>query len=282
MIIPASVKKKLRGKRLKKFPRAVPPKGIEREYERALLPYLRALHTLINHFVTSRLQEWSKEAYFHRDDADDIDDGFDDVRIELERLFTEDEIRNIAFNKGMSVAELNQSILENGFKSVLGIDLVQGEPWLQKELLMFAASNANLITKIGDDTINKVHSLVFDGFRQGLRWEDIADDIQELTDPESGFSRKRARLVARDQVNKLNGQLTGLRQQKLGIETYTWRTMLDERVREDHAIKEGEVFSWDDPPEDTGHPGEDIQCRCYAEPNLDDLLDEDTDDDDDE
>lgn len=46
---------------------------------------------------------------------------------------------------------------------------------------------------------------------------------------------------------------------------YTWRTAQDERVRSTHAAREGRVFAWTDPP-DTGHPGEERNCRCWAEP----------------
>lgn len=48
---------------------------------------------------------------------------------------------------------------------------------------------------------------------------------------------------------------------------YIWRTRRDGKVRSSHAEREGQVFSWDDPPEG-GHPGEDYGCRCTAEPYL--------------
>ena len=46
---------------------------------------------------------------------------------------------------------------------------------------------------------------------------------------------------------------------------YIWRTRNDGKVRSSHAAREGQVFSWDDPPVG-GHPGEDYNCRCTAEP----------------
>lgn len=54
-------------------------------------------------------------------------------------------------------------------------------------------------------------------------------------------------------------------------DTYIWRTQMDDRVRPRHADREGKEFAWDDPPLG-GHPGEDYNCRCYAEtlqPGLD-------------
>ncbi len=34
---------------------------------------------------------------------------------------------------------------------------------------------------------------------------------------------------------------------------YIWRTRRDSKVRSSHAEREGQIFSWDDPPEG-GHP----------------------------
>ncbi len=45
---------------------------------------------------------------------------------------------------------------------------------------------------------------------------------------------------------------------------YIWRTVGDEKVRGNHAQREARIFSWDNPP-DGGHPGEDYNCRCWAE-----------------
>ena len=48
---------------------------------------------------------------------------------------------------------------------------------------------------------------------------------------------------------------------------YIWRTRRDGKVRPSHAVNNGKIFSWDNPPS-TGHPGEDYGCRCMAEPHL--------------
>lgn len=46
---------------------------------------------------------------------------------------------------------------------------------------------------------------------------------------------------------------------------YIWRTRGDGKVRPSHAANEGKIFAWDNPPP-TGYPGEDYNCRCWAEP----------------
>lgn len=48
-------------------------------------------------------------------------------------------------------------------------------------------------------------------------------------------------------------------------EYYIWHTQGDERVRGAHAANDGKIFSRENPPE-TGNPGDDYNCRCWAEP----------------
>ena len=108
--------------------------------------------------------------------------------------------------------------------------------------------------------------------RQGLP----ARALVELINNKIGKTEANVNLIARDQVSKLNGQLTRVRQTSLGVKSYIWRTSLDERVRPTHISKEGKEFNWNEPPSDTGHPGEDYQCRCYAEPVLEKLISTET------
>lgn len=55
---------------------------------------------------------------------------------------------------------------------------------------------------------------------------------------------------------------------RLGLSSYVWKTMRDNRVRHDHRLLEGKEFQWSNPPienQRTGHrahPGEAPNCRC--------------------
>ena len=77
----------------------------------------------------------------------------------------------------------------------------------------------------------------------------------------TGYNLRR---LTRDQTSKVMSRFNEERQKQVGIREYVWKTSQDERVRDSHAAKEGRTFSWEDPPPDTGHPGNDIQCRCVA------------------
>lgn len=43
---------------------------------------------------------------------------------------------------------------------------------------------------------------------------------------------------------------------------YVWHTVHDDHVRADHAAKDGTIRAWADSPD----PGDDYNCRCWAEP----------------
>ena len=91
-------------------------------------------------------------------------------------------------------------------------------------------------------------------------------DAQELTralEKSYRIGGYNVRRITRDQTSKLVGKLTQAKQTYLGIEEYVWYTAADERVRPSHAQNHGITFRWDSPPA-TGHPGEDIQCRCVS------------------
>ena len=75
----------------------------------------------------------------------------------------------------------------------------------------------------------------------------------------SGYNLRR---IVRDQTGKAIGGLTEKRHGQLGVEEYDWSSSADERVRPTHAANDGQRFKWSEPPEGTGHPGTDIQCRC--------------------
>lgn len=105
--------------------------------------------------------------------------------------------------------------------------------------------------------------------KKGTRVETIRNWLTE----QLGVNERRARLIARDQVLSLNAKLTKDRHQQAGITEYVWRSLGDDSEREHHADLDGQRFKYSDPPmgggtgpDDRGHPGEGIGCRCQAVP----------------
>lgn len=123
--------------------------------------------------------------------------------------------------------------------------------------------NVDLITSIDERYFSDIEAVVSEAARTGTRSEVLAKDLQRRYQ----VSRSRAKLIARDQTAKLNGQIARRQQEALGVSGYIWRTSEDERVRDTHEPLNGTRQSWARAPS-VGHPGEDFQCRCTAEPVL--------------
>lgn len=87
--------------------------------------------------------------------------------------------------------------------------------------------------------------------------------LNQMLTERFNVAKNRAKLITRDQNNKIIGELNAERNKQLGIERYTWVTAGDERVRSSHSLLNGTRQRWDSPPS-VGHPGYDIQCRCIS------------------
>ena len=127
-----------------------------------------------------------------------------------------------------------------------------------------------LIKTITKDTLSQMENIVQEGFKTGKTTTSIVKEIQSTY----GVEKRYARLIARDQMAKLNADLTKTQQQDAGVEEYIWSTSGDGRVRDRHRSLNNKTFRWDDPPvvdTKTGrrcHPGEDYQCRCVSLPKF--------------
>lgn len=87
---------------------------------------------------------------------------------------------------------------------------------------------------------------------------------------------KRARVIIRTESAKICSTLTQARMQKLGLNAYIWSTSEDSRVRSAHALFDGVLFFWNDPPtidNYQNHCGRFINCRCVPIPvtSIDDI-----------
>lgn len=252
--------------------RIVYPKGTEENYRKFFFRILRFARQRVIQELYPIIPELVNEANLFRPDADGEvrNDAYiakllgtiRKIRLQVETVFPEDEIDAQVQETATKVSEQNRNQVTKSVKKAVGIDVLLSEPYLQDRLTDFAASNVDLITTMNEEYLTRVQRAVSTAVEGGMRAEEVLRQIPDA----AGVSRRKAKMIARDQVAKLTGQLNMMRQQELGLRKYIWRTQRDERVRSSHSQHEGKTFSWDDPPADTGHPGQDYQCRCWAEP----------------
>lgn len=265
--------------RMRKPPR---PINIQREYTHELDQMVKYLNKLFAEEVYPKLPAIIDKAQAHRSKADssrrdaysdDVDHIMNTVEIRFKQKYSKPVKTGIIRHIGNLINNFSKKVFEGQIETLVGTNVFVSEPWLNEEMSAFVKENVDLITKWSDALKSQAEEIIMRGARSGSNPSDIASELKDRI----GVVGSRYDMIARDQTNKFNSQLTMVRQQDLGLDKYTWDTSHDERVRASHAELDGQVFSYDDPPVtnedgDTNNPGEDYNCRCAAIPYIDDII----------
>jgi len=249
------------------------PVAVERSYRAFLMRRVRLAKELLSDQLRPLFDQFSKQINEKSRSDQSDSDRFMNAVIAVERGFKRRQIPNQSAIRGQAksvdrFATNQQQKQIDMFVSPERVARV-GVSMRTPATAIRAAwikENVDLIKSIDDRYFSDVRSIVREGFEEGLPTK----RIRQLLESRYQVSRSRAQLIARDQIAKLNGQITKKRQEDAGVFRYRWSTVGDERVRATHQANNGKVFLWSDPPPITGHPGNDFQCRCVAEPILDD------------
>lgn len=208
-----------------------------------------------------------------------FNDSFNDLDKQLKR--TSNQISN--YNKAQFVALL----LAYG-----GLKYRSREPWLQGYKDSFIIQNKQLIDSLIEDTLKQINLITDSGIKNNLTSHKILQQLNQkskfiplmiggLTATVSVIKKasNRSILIAEDQSSSFSSQLQSKRCTSYGIMGYRWDTALDEKVRASHREREGKYFLFDytlgikiprgyesTPP--TANPGEEWNCRCFANPDF--------------
>lgn len=175
----------------------------------------------------------------------------------------------------------------------LGMVYDPQEPWVQKAVGDWKDTNVTLVKSLIGEHRTRMEVMALDAVTNGKRPEALLLDIRKA----NKMTYNRARLIARDQIGKLTAQLTEKRSTAIGLDTYTWRTAMDERVRGNpdgryptarpsHWGAEGKVGIYGKPTvwlvngkevprgdnDPVGPGGYEIACRCLSASRWEDLL----------
>lgn len=264
------------------------PDSAEREFKRITNGYIRLLNKTLADHLPALLAAYKKE---RRGDSrfDDVRDLENDVRREFQKIAEELEQKLAAYGLDDLVAKISKMTKNTSLREwkrvvhdTLGIDLLNdyySADFYEAALRRWVDENVLKIKSIPNEALGEMQQIVLNGYKSGATITDITKSIQE----QYKLSRRRAQLLARDQVSTLNSQISKMQQQDAGCTKYRWSDSRDSRVRDCHRTLNGKVFSWDEPPEmwyDTKnsgrvytgrrcHPGEDYCCRCVAIPVFD-------------
>lgn len=297
----------------KKLPRQQPPVLIENAYARAMAalvvprmraafaPLLQSLPAILQRAAQARkidaaelafqlYQRSAMSAATHgrvmlRMDAARRDAGegreardmIEAARARLTASINTSDLEDLAKKFSAQTSSYQRIQLGRQTEAALGVNILSTDRKIEPIADAFVDTNVGLIKNLSDKVAGDVQSVVLRAIQDGKLHPQIAKDL----DAKFQFGEDRAKLIARDQVGKLYGQVNAARQRNLGVEKFVWRSVGDERVRPEHAARDGKEFTYDDPPEGE-LPGEAVLCRCWAEPVFDDIAEEDTGDDEDQ
>lgn len=252
-------------------PRAVPkarhPAGVILEYTQVLGGVLRGLDDAVRAGLAS-VRAIRADSPEHPLMGSQKARVLDALAAELERIPHDRRIPSALDQIAARANAWSAQEFQRQIQSALGMDLL-GDPHVGTILRRFRVWNVDLIRSLAGEKLDRVRETLTSA-PLGMLAGDLAERIQRDADTTTA----RAALIARDQILKLNGQVTQARHQAVGITRYTWSTSRDARVRSSHRELDGKVFEYGKPPSPDGEPlepGQAVNCRCVALPYLDEL-----------
>lgn len=188
--------------------------------------------------------------------AEEIDRILDEIADSADVATARQRLMTIAQEVGVGVSQFNRVQVSRQLMSTVGIELPSREGFVSDQVGAFSRDTASLARRrlllMVDEVRAAAHRNV--RARSATPAKIRADITGRLAVAASALA-----LIAADQISKLDGELTQLRQQSVGIEEYEWVTVGDDRVRPDHRALSGRRFRWDSPPS-IGHPGGPVNC----------------------
>ncbi len=252
-------------------PRVIPQvrsEGVERDYFSSLLAVTRAIEEMVKGLILPALEgiaqdQRSRLGLTIDAPTDDIEELLQRAREGFAASVPDRTIAGLAERAADASSAVNREQVQAQLQA-LGSPLFSDAVGLGTLQRGFVKDNTTLIKDIPRKAFTDIEGILSRGLAKGARHGTLAKEISERLE----ITRKRAKLIARDQVSKYNAELTRQRHLASGITHSIWRTVGDERVRDEHAAREGQKFS-NALGIEGEFPGEPINCRCTAEPVLD-------------
>ncbi|RKI32159.1 hypothetical protein D7Y27_36535 [Corallococcus sp. AB004] len=264
----------------RRLPRQAEPESQRLLYLRLLRPLLRDAHAILKAELRPVLEGMRAEDA-QRADAPSPDGGFGrpgptvEARAAVRRAAKQwlsevptPKLLRLAGVVAGKVSDFQRAQFRRVFKEGFSVDVLAAEPHLRPLVDAFTRDNVALIQSMASSYFEEVEAHLVQALTTGARAEQLAEVLQQRY----SVSESKAALIANDQVGKLYGSLNKTRQEGLGITHYVWRTARDNRVRPEHVALSGKRIPWDKPPPE-GHPGHAVNCRCYADPDVESVLD---------
>lgn len=183
--------------------------------------YYKALNNLVKQLKvsTDEITNLSK----NNASADDIANALEIGLQKSQRIFNENAT-NTAQTFTNQSSRYNKSKVEKSIANAFGVStatIVDNES-VSSALKLRTAQNTALIQSIPSKHWARVTQAVLDNYT-GQSDKSLSESLKEI----GSITSRHARFIARDQTAKLNGSLTRIRHQNIGINSYRWSNSKD-------------------------------------------------------
>ncbi len=239
--------------------------------------YLVALRKLTHSMVESVIQE--AEFIYKRDEAQ-IDMILDESPIlsvhkkfvimlnSWSMVYRKYAKKNVY--KFVSEIDTNvQKQLTNSLAPIAEFMVVKFDKYNERALMAKQAlikENVDLIVNIPDKMREQILTSVNEAMTRGRDWRYLKERLHKIGD----FTERRAKTIAKDQVNKATSVVSHARQAELGITKNEWRyTYISKEPRISHVHANGKIYNIAEGCKIDGefiYPAEKINCKCLSAP----------------
>lgn len=253
-------------KQIKRNPKDMKlPLGIETEYYAYLLEYTKNLKTATDLYLFTVLKIILENSKNYIDYTDKINEALQKTQFAFSSYYTDAKLAADVSYFAKKTSDFQEDQLRKYIFEAVGVDIFLNQPYLQETLYAFVQNNVSLIKTIETRYFDSLRQKIFSGIQQGIYYTELKQNIIQTYNT----SKWNAERIARDQITSLYAQLNQYRQEELGIDEYIWRGMMDNREREKHVLLEGQRRKWSSTDI---KPGQEILCRCWAQPVLDNFF----------
>lgn len=283
------------------------PQHLERDYIRITNGYMKLLNGTLAEYMPeikgALLEQGEAVADNTRSDASDWTGFSRMIRQVMERAEADLLKKTANFDLVRKLNDLENRARKYSIREwkrvvgqTLGINIFDDyykSEFFRANTRQWAQLNVDLIKSMPVETLKCMTNIMQRGFYSGSSLKTLTGKVMALNPSDFGLkpemsleaykeamaeyqkAKRHAQFIARDQMAKLNANITQQQQSDAGVTEYVWRTVGDGRVRESHRHLNNKRFKYSDPPvvdNKTGrraNPGEDYQCRCVALPVFD-------------
>lgn len=241
----------------RRIPMSRPPTLIEADYAHRLVGIVNQLRSVVQRSTSDLRFDDTRSAQARR--------AMERAKQEVEH--SGPHLDSLAYDFGRRVSVHQRLEFQRQAKAALGIDVSPMDPQIASLVDGFVHENVMLVKRLQGRTLDDLATLLTRAAADGATGDQVTAEIEKRF----GIAERHARLIARDQVTKLESKLTQARCTEIGIGSYRWVSLLvGKNRRPEHVERHGKRFRYDSPPRD-GMPGIARMCQCRQQPNWDEI-----------